>query len=426
MTIKEFWDLVDGIDIDNRDDGKYTEEEMYQIGCAFIQLTNPEKREVGGWAKLIEILQPTDKNGEVKKAETFKQWVKDKRYANNEMITNDKMLSGKNIDSITFEEFEEKTEEIKRNLYKQQVKTWDTMHSYRRTLRDEARIENIKKLIGDAIVKIPELPKVNYEKDEVECTNEAVMLISDLHIGMQIDNFANKYNNEIAKKRLMAYVEETIRLCKNNHVKRLNVSNLNDCIHGLIHITARIEEEEDVIEQVIIASEYLAEALVELQKAAPEVIYRSVTDNHSRVNANYKEHIEKESFCKLIDFYLEARLKDTNIVFAHDNLDVDISKFELLNGKLMICVHGHRDNVNVALQSFVGATRKFVDYVCMGHYHESKMKSYQGAKVFVNGSICGADSYAASKRLYGDPEQTLLIFSGNTLSVNYVNLKNVK
>lgn len=426
MTVNEFWDLVDTIDLDEREDGKYTEEEMYQIACAFISLTTKEKREIGGWNKMVELLQPLDKDGNLKRAETFKQWVKDVRYTKGEVPPNNKMLSGKNIDSITFEEFKEKTEELQRNLYKQQVKTWDTMNSYRRTLRDEARIDRIKELIQEAISKIPELPKVNYQKGETECENEAVMLISDMHIGMQIDNFANKYNNEIAKKRLMAYVDETIKLCKDNHVKRLNVSNLNDCIHGLIHVTARIEEEEDVIGQIIIASEYLAEALIKLQEAAPEVIYRSVTDNHSRANANYKEHIEKESFCRLIDFYLEERLKGTNVVFANDNLDVDISKFELLNGKLMICVHGHRDNINVALQSFVGATHKYVDYVCMGHYHESKMKSYQGAKVFVNGSICGTDSYATSKRLFGDPEQTLLIFSGDTLLVNYVNLRNIK
>lgn len=426
MTVNEFWDLVDTIDLDDREDGKYTEEEIYRIACAFISLTTKEKREIGGWVKMVDLLQPLDKNGNLKKPETFKQWVKDVRYAKGEVTPNNKMLSGKNIDSITFDEFKEKTEELQRDLYKQQVKTWDTMNSYRRILRDEARIERMKELIQEAISKIPELPKVNYQKGEADCKNEAVMLISDMHIGMQIDNFANKYNNEIAKKRLMAYVDETIKLCKDNHVKRLNVSNLNDCIHGLIHVTARIEEEEDVIGQVIIASEYLAEALIKLQEAAPEVIYRSVTDNHSRTNANYKDHIEKESFCRIIDFYLEERLKGTNIIFANDNLDVDISKFELLNGKLMICVHGHRDNINVALQSFVGATHRYVDYVCMGHYHESKMKSYQGAKVFVNGSICGADSYATSKRLFGDPEQTLLIFSGDTLSVNYVNLRNIK
>ena len=92
----------------------------------------------------------------------------------------------------------------------------------------------------------------------------------------------------------------------------------------------------------------------------------------------------------------------------------------------MICSHGHRDNLNTIIQGYIGATKKFIDYVCVGHFHDSKMKSFQGAKVFVNGSLCGVDSYAASKRLFGDPEQTLLIFNGMTLSQHIVNLKDVK
>lgn len=170
------------------------------------------------------------------------------------------------------------------------------------------------------------------------------------------------------------------------------------------------------------ASEFLAEALNRLQEAAPEVIYRSCSDNHSRVTQNFKDNIEKENYFRLIDFYLKARLKDTGIVFAEDNLDVDLGFFELLNGKKVVFAHGHRDNVNTAIQNALGATRQYVDYVCVGHYHESKMKSFQGAKVFVNSSICGSDGYAQSKRLYGNAEQTLLVFEGGNLSVNYISL----
>jgi hypothetical protein len=425
--VEEFWSKVDAIDIDSRADSRYTEDEIYDIGCAFIQLNNSQKRQIGGWNKLVEILQPLDKDGKVMTSgEPFRLQIKNKRYAKDEVTPNVHLLSDKTIDDLSFDEFQEKAQEIKRDLYKQEVKAHDERMSIRRSMRDEARIEKMQSLMEQAIARIPELPKVEYTGNKVNESNEAVMLISDMHIGMKINNFANKYDTDVAWKRLMAYVDETIRLCQDNHVKRLNVSNLNDAIHGIIHVTARIEEEEDVIDQVITASEYLAEALVKLQKAAPEVIYRSVTDNHSRVVADYREHIEKESFCKLIDFYLKARLKDSNIVFAHDNLDVDISKFKLMNGKLMVCSHGHRDNINQILQNYMGATRSYIDYVCIGHYHESKMKSFQGAKVIVNGSLCGCDSYAASKRLYGDPEQTLIIFSGNTLSLHIVNLKDIK
>lgn len=416
-------ELLDYITSLEKNPGEYTEEEIYDICTKFCEIMPVGER---SWDELQGILGTIGRSGKPRKGEALRTHFKQMRYDNGTIVHNEKMLSGQTIGDITFPEFEEKTEELKRDLYKQQIKTRDERNSYRRTLRDEARIENIKDLIGESIKHLSSLKEVEYvnegESDEVE----AVMLLSDMHVGMQIDNFANKYNSEIARKRLMAYVDETIRICKESGVSRLNVCNLNDMVHGIIHVTARIEEETDVIEQVMLAAEFLSEALNKLQEAAPEVIYRSVTDNHSRAIANYKEHIEKENLARLIDFYIEARLQNSNIIFAKDNLDWDISMFELLNGKIMVCSHGHRDSINTILQGYMGATRKYVDYVCVGHYHESKMKTFQGAKVFVNGSLCGTDSFAQSKRLFGDPEQTLLVFRGNTLSQHLINLVDVK
>lgn len=424
MTERDFWDKIDSIDVDSREDGRYTNDEIYEIGCEFINLTGSEKRSIGGWDKLLEILKPVDKNGDaMKSGEELRLWIKNKRLSNGELVKNVKMLSGRTINDLTFDEFEEKTEEIKRDLYKQTVKNRDTLNSYRRTLRDEARIEDIKDLIKESIGNLTQYEKINYDTDAYEdLDTEAIMLLSDLHIGMEINNFYNKYNIEIAKKRMAEYVNKVIKHCRRNYVKTLNVMNLGDLIHGIIHVTCRIESQVDVIEQVMTAAEILADALNELQKAAPNIVYRSCSDNHARVIADLKQHIEKENFGKLIDFYLKARLKNTNIIFAEDNLDDDISMFSLSNGKKVIGVHGHRENVNTVVQGFLGATKQFVDYVVMGHYHESKMKGFQGAKVFINGSICGSDQFAQSHRLYGSAEQTLLIFENNTVSAHYINL----
>lgn len=423
MTVTEFWKKVDAIDVDSREDGRYTDDEMYEIGCAFKELNNAEKREIGGWDKLVEILKPLDKDGNVMtKGDTFRQWIKNRCYAKDEMVHNEHMLSGKTIDGISFAEFAEKTEELKTGLYKQQVKTRDVLNSYRRTLRDEARIDFLHELIKESAGELKDLPEIIVPESSSDGEVEAVMLLSDLHIGMDVDNFYNKYNSDIARKRLQKYVSDVISMCKLRGVTRLNILNLGDMIDGNLRVTSRIEDSEDLISQIMKASEFLAEALNRLQEAAPEVIYRSCSDNHSRVTPNFKENIEKENFFRLIDFYLEARLASTNIQFAKDNLDVDLGFFELLNGKKMVFAHGHRDNVNSAIQNALGATRQYVDYVCVGHYHEAKMKSFQGAKVLVNGSICGSDNYAQSKRLYGNAEQTLLIFEGNNLSVDYINL----
>ena len=88
-----------------------------------------------------------------------------------------------------------------------------------------------------------------------------------------------------------------------------------------------------------------------------------------------------------IDWYLEERLKGTKIKFIHDNLDYGLGLFKLENGKYIGFAHGHQDNINTVLQNFLGATKQFVDYICIGHIHNLKQKSFQNCQVYANGSI---------------------------------------
>jgi hypothetical protein len=190
---------------------------------------------------------------------------------------------------------------------------------------------------------------------------------------------------------------------------------MGDMIHGIIHTNARIEVGLVVTEQIMKAAELIAQALNRLQESAPEVIYRSVVDNHSRAMANKEEHIEKENFNKIIDWFVEERLKHTKIKFIHDNLDDGLGTFTLINGKTVVFAHGHQDSINNVFQNFIGATNKFVDFALLSHYHNEKVKAYQGLRVFVNGSIVGTEQYALSKRYFNKPSQKLLVFEGNDI-----------
>ena len=247
-------------------------------------------------------------------------------------------------------------------------------------------------------------------------------MVSDLHIGVEIDEYCNKYNLEIASKRLEKLADETIKYCRQNNVQRLTVVNLGDLIAGIIHATIRIQQEFDAIEQVMQASELMSRYLNKIQEAAPEVIYRSCSDNHSRMVADKTQALEKENLFRLVDWYLEERLKNTRINFVHDNLSENLGKFYLHNGKLVMFAHGHLENYNRVFQSFIGATQEYVHYVLLGHWHKETMKTFQEMKVFINGSIVGTDQYAENKRLYTKPAQTLLIFDEDNVINHSINL----
>lgn len=386
-------DLITLINSFGRLPGEYSEQEIYEIGKAHRELPQKEKN----WEWLASII------GYSGSGDNLRCFVKRRVIKENLLVNKDDL----SVDSI-----------IDKDLYIQQVKIRDEMNSYRKALRDEARIDTFKNMIVEAIQTLPELPKIKYDPRTRGYRNEAILLFSDLHIGVKCDNFYNKYNLNIATKRVNKLLEDTIEYCKRNYVETLHICNLGDLIHGLIHVNARIEQEFDVVNQIVTASELIANFLNEIQQAASHVVYRSVVDNHSRTMANKNEAIESENLSKIIDWYLQERLKGTKIEFANDNIDEGIGKFELENGKKVMFAHGHNDSINQVYQHFTGASQEFIDYMLLGHYHCEKMKTYNSSKVIVNGSIVGTEQYALSKRLFSKPSQTLLIFDEDNV-INY-------
>lgn len=390
MTKEELYNYIDEME------KPYSTESLLDIGIKFRQLPLKDR----SWKELVEYLD-IDRS-----ANGFRQWV-----YRNEKVT-------KELSEIETELNEDMEQSSYVDNYKEITRNKDILNSYRRLIRNEARIDSLKDTIKETISHLNSLPNMSSKiitTSERSNKNEAVMLLSDMHIGVEINNCFNKYNHLIAEERLEKFVDETIKYCNQMSVYRLNVINLGDLIHGLIHTTGRIEEEFDVMQQVMTASELLAKALNKLQVAAPQVVYRSVTDNHARAVSNYKENIEKENFYRIIDWYVKERLKGSKIIFDEEsNLDPSFVYFKLLNGQTCCAAHGHLDSINTSIQNFSGLTRQVIDNVFLAHYHDEKVKNFQGSTVFVNGSIVGPEQYALSKRLFNYATQKLIIYCENS------------
>lgn len=409
-------DLLKYIASFNKAPGEYTRKEIFKIAYMHKQLDEGKS-----WKILNKTLQTDFSTPESLRNWTFNQ-TKDKTQKElndivkefKEIVTNSQTLDVEQKEYI--------------QSYKEKTQVRDLWNTYRRNLREDARTEAWQDRIIEAINNL----NTNYPLQKSTGTyldfsnqleGEAILLLSDLHIGVKCDNFYNKYNIEIAKERVNKLVKDTILYCRSNNIKRLTVLGLGDNIHGVIHTNARIEQEVDVAQQIIIASEIISQALYDLQEAAPEVIYRSVVDNHSRAIAQKEANLDSENFNLVIDFIIEQRLHESNIKIIKDNLDVGLGLFDLLNGKKFMFVHGHQDNVNSCFQNAVGATRQFIDYFAMGHYHSNKLKEFQGMTVFVNGSICGTEQYALGKRLFNNASQRLLIFKEDNIIDIKINLQ---
>lgn len=315
--------------------------------------------------------------------------------------------------------------QARQNLFKERQKLRDERTCYNRTLRNESRIEILKDYIKDVADKYFNIKEVNFNKAkayECEEMNEAVYGFADLHLGMETNNYVNEYNYDVARQRVKRLAHDIVDYCRTHSVYTLHFINMGDLISGVIHPTIRLEQEFDVVEQTMRAGEMTAELVSYLASQIPQVTYRSVVDNHSRMIADKNEHIEIENLNKIIDWFVQERLHNVkNVTFCNDNLDIGVGKIKLRDNKNFIFMHGHQDRKSSIVQDMMGLTREFPDYVLMAHYHNSAEHTFQGAKVYITGSIVGTDTYAFNKRLFGQPEQKLLIFDyqhDNVLDIN--------
>lgn len=375
-----------------KEPGKYTIQQLMEIGAKFKELPLRERN----WEELHKKLGIYNFS-----AEAYRRRVE--RY-----MRKNESNEGKEY----------------REAYTEKQKVRDWYNAYRRDIREEVRIENLKDEIKFAAEKFGKLEPIVWpevKETPVEKT-EAVLLVSDLHIGVDCDNYYNKYNKDIAKERLAKLQKNVIKYCSINNVSVLNILNLGDLINGVIHTNARIEAQMDVAEQIMYAGELMANFLYGLSKEIPNITYRSVFDNHSRAIANKNEHIEKEQFSRVIDWFIAERLKDTPIEFIANDIDGGIGRMKLASGKTLMFCHGHNDGRNNSYQNFIGLTQEWVDYICMAHYHNPASKDFQGCKVFINGSIVGTESYAFGRRLFTKPSQKLIIFNEGNNNISDIDI----
>ena len=301
-------------------------------------------------------------------------------------------------------------EDREAELYKQQVRTRDKLREYRRALTKEARDENLKEIIREEISAIK--PFVFSKVDRVG-NKSAILKLSDWHIGKLIDNYFNKYNIEVAKKRLTQLVSDTIHYCDIFGVKTLYVCNQGDLLEGVLRSVARVESEENIVSQIMTVSELLSSVLKSFADEGLNVKYISVLDNHSRANVSWKDHIENESYAKLIDWYVEARL-GSNIEILQNMIDDNLAIVEIENKKHAF-VHGHlkAHALSTIVQNISLPTGIKIDFVHVGHWHSSQQREFAFSKVYVNGSLCGVDEYAFNNGWFAKPSQKLLIVDGN-------------
>lgn len=322
-----------------------------------------------------------------------------------------KYLQEQKLDNMSSDEIEQLNEKIL-ELKKERVKLSDLNSMLNKKIREQSRHENILECARDIAKDFNQnKPLLSNPPVMKSGDREGLLLLSDFHIGVVCENYWNKYDTDIAKKRLSYLKQRTIDICLKNDVKKLNVCLLGDIISGLIHTNLRLENRENVVEQSILVVEMISEMLASLCTLFEVDLYY-VVGNHERISANKSESLDKENFGYFILEMIKYRCANLNGLTIHSNkFDDEIITFDIFDKKI-VATHGNNfGRLNTYVNKLSSMIRYIPDYVCVGHLHQSTEITCNNTELIINGSFSGTDTYAKNYGLIGKPSQKLMIFS---------------
>lgn len=308
-------------------------------------------------------------------------------------------------------------------LAKQRVKTRDERNELNRIIREQARKESYKDQILRSISEHDCHP-LSYDESKnftgtLKTDNDIVCTFFDVHTGVDVDNFFNKFNEDVLKDRVNQYLDKIFEIQIRHGSENIYVI-LSELLSGIIHNTLRIENNQNLIEQFLTVTDYLSQFLAELSYRFNSVHVYVCPGNHSRCQAKKEDNMRGENMDLLAIPYLSAKLQNfKNIEFHENTIDSSIAMFSV-RGQKIFGVHGDKDAPNTMVQKLTMYTSIKPDIIYCGHRHTNAMLTSYDTKVLQAGCLSGGgDEYCLDKRLRNKAEQIASVITSNGLDCIY-------
>lgn len=317
------------------------------------------------------------------------------------------------FDSEDKDRYIQEIKDAKQELQKEKYKLFDERAALNRKIREQSRCESFIDIVKRTIdehnpTEFDYDPKPEYSGD---C--DAIIHLTDVHAGMNINSVFNVFNKDILTDRLKKYLNQIYEIKTLYNAENAYLILGGDLIHGLIHLNARLETKETVVQQIMDVSDLIGNFIYELSKMFNFVEVHTTVGNHSRVDSKKENSRTKENFDLLIPYICKKSLANVyNVKFEDNLLSSDIASFEV-RGHMVYATHGDKDtplNVVNHMTAFARKAKLPLPDICyLGHRHQNGLTTVGEVKVIESGCIDGMDTFSIDSRLVGNPEQTVTI-----------------
>ena len=312
------------------------------------------------------------------------------------------------------------------NMKKEKVKIQDLKNLANKKIRELSRAESMIELIQDNIDRLSESKPFlsDFKFKPTSSGRDMIVILSDVHLGLEFKHCANEYSPEICYNRINRYVDKAIEYSNLYNIDKVHLVCLGDIISGTIHNTIRLQSRYDLAEQIVESSELISEIINKLANNVPYVTVSICNGNHERIYEK-DNALATDNYTKIIKHTIIKRCKDlSNVVFLDNTLNDDEICYLNIHGYNFLGCHGDKIKKQKVADQLRNVTGIEPNYVLLGHMHVPEQFCEYNVKIYQNGCVVGSDEYSIGKKLSTDPQQKILIVSNEGVIADCdVNLK---
>lgn len=276
----------------------------------------------------------------------------------------------------------------------------DQKNKLAKMIREDGRVVNCLEELSKELLSVFQNHKLGAPKlKPISLTNKNVGIIhiTDTHFNECINTPSNKYNWEIAGKRLKKLAEKAKNYFKCNDTKKLVIALTGDLLNSDRRLDEILVNATNRAEATFCAVDLLGQFIDDLSKDF-QIVVASVCGNESRFNQEIPSTnlIASDNFDYMI-FKILKNLKSGPRIEFLEGMDQQEMVVEI-NGYNILLIHGHQGVKAKALDETVAnyvarynQQNIDIDLVLCGHIHQAMVSDFFAR----GGSLCGGNEWSS-------------------------------
>lgn len=278
-------------------------------------------------------------------------------------------------------------------LSKQKQKAQDLNRISNKAFREHARVENALTTYNEELIKLLKKNSLETIKHSIEINADGAMVvqIADTHFNELVDLEHNKYDFEVASKRLQKFAHYAKRYALFHNCKNILVAITGDLINSDRRLDEKLAMATNRAKATFLGVHLLKHFIVDLNQVA-NVSVACVTGNESRVNENlgWIDIVATDNYDFTIFEMLNLLLPDITFIRG-GALEVVVK----IAGQNVLLIHGHQlgkmDSGKISKVVAKHARKGVrVDFILCGHLHETMIMDLFAR----SSSLVGANAYS--------------------------------